>query len=232
MRDTLGKCRITAFSAPAEIMPAVHFQQLRPSWNQFPRLIQLDERAEGIGRPNDEECGHAEGWKVGDAEVAGPPGRVQRIGLKQKAARQHGLGGEEHRGLAAPVGVPAEEEAAADAFAEQAERGTESFTIALGAGWRRAASWTGLAERQIAAQDGDIAGGEGLGHRHQKWHVGVAAGAMGEHEAVGAARRGRVQKAADGRVSRDVNALDAHGGGTVVGSLRTAWWLLLCSRFG
>jgi hypothetical protein len=55
---------------------------------------------------------------------------------------------------------------------------------------------------------------------------------MGEHETVGAARRGRVQNAADGRVSRDVNALDAHDGATAFGSLRTAWWLLLCSCFG
>ncbi len=148
---------------------------------------------------------------MGDAEVTGAPRGMQRIGLKQQAARQLGLGGEEHRGLAAPVGVPPEEEATADAFAEQAERDTESFAIARGAGWRWPATRASLAERQIATQDGDAAGDEGPGHRDQKRRVGVAAGTMGEHEAVRAARRGRVQNAADGRVTRDVNALDAHG---------------------
>ena len=187
MRDPLGKRGITAFSAPAEIMPAVHFQQRCLSGNQLPRLVQLGGRAEGIVRPNDEERGHAEVRKVGDAEVAGAPRRMQRIGLKQQAARQRRLSGEEHGGLAPPVGVPTEEEAAADPFAEQAERGTESFSIARGAGRRWAASRTGLADRQIATQDGDTAGGEGLGYRHQQRRVGVAAGAMGEHEAIGAA---------------------------------------------
>src|SRR5215470_12928694 len=160
MRNTRGKCGVAAFSAPAEIMPAVYCQQRRPCGNQLPGLVQLGERAEGIARPDDEERGNAEGRKVSDAEVVGAPRRMQRIGLKQQAARQRGLSGEEHRSLAPPVGVPAEEEAAAGPFAEQAERGTESFAIARRAGWRWAASRTSLAERQIATQDGDTAGGE------------------------------------------------------------------------
>jgi hypothetical protein len=67
-------------------MPAVHLQQRRPCGNQPPRLVQLGERAEGIARPTDEERGHAEDRKVGDAKIAGAPGRMQRIGLKQQAA--------------------------------------------------------------------------------------------------------------------------------------------------
>ena len=169
---------------------------------------------------------------MGDAEVAGAPRRMQRIGLKQQAVRQRGLSGEEHSGLAPPVGVPTEEEAAADPFAEQAERGTESFSIARGAGWRWAASRTGLAKRQIATQDGDTAGGEGLGHRHQKRRIGVAAGAMGEHEAVGAARCGRVQNAADRRVSPTLMRSTLTAAPPSFGSLRTASWLLLRSCFG
>ncbi len=60
---------------------------------------------------------------MGDAEVAGTPRRMQRIGLKQEGARQRGLGGEEHGGLAATVGVAAEEESAAHALPKHAKRG-------------------------------------------------------------------------------------------------------------
>ena len=145
---------------------------------------------------------------MGGAEILGTAGRMQRVGLKQQGAGQRGLGGEEHGGLAAAVGVAAEEEAAADALAEHAERGAQPFTIARGAGGRGPTARTRLAVRQVAAQDGDAARGERLGHRYQQRRVGIAAGPVGEDEAVGAARPGRVQDAADGRVTGDVDALD------------------------
>ncbi len=145
---------------------------------------------------------------MGGAEILGTTGRMQRVGLKQQRASQRGLGGEEHGGLAAAVGVAAEEEAAADALAERAARGAQPFAIARGAGGRRPPAQMSLAVGQVAAQDGDAARGERLGHRYQQRRVGIAAGPVGEDEAVGAARPGRVQDAADGRVTGDVDALD------------------------
>ncbi len=122
LRDSPRKGGISALSAPAEIMPAGHLQQRRPVRNQLPRLRQLVGRAKWIGRPTDEERGYAEVWKVGDAEVARTPRRMQRIRLKQEGARQRGLGGKKHGGLAAAVGVTAEEETAAHALPKYAKR--------------------------------------------------------------------------------------------------------------
>src|SRR5713101_4445021 len=130
LRDTLGKRGVPAFSAPAEIVPAVHGQERRPSRNQSSCLVQLGRRAERISRPVDEERGHAQVWKMGGAEILGTAGRMQRVGLEEQGAGQRGLGGEEHGGLAPAVGVAAEEETAADALAKDAERGAEPVAIA------------------------------------------------------------------------------------------------------
>src|SRR6266508_1875575 len=87
LRDMFGKCDVTSFLTPAEVVPAVHFQQCRPSRNQRPRLVELRERAERVSRPVDEERGHREVWKVGGAQDPGTAGRMQRIGLEQESSR-------------------------------------------------------------------------------------------------------------------------------------------------
>src|SRR5437870_4993240 len=67
--DPLGKRGVPAFSAPAEIVPAAHRQERRPSRNEPSRLVHLGERAERIGSPVNEEGGQAKVWKMGGAEI-------------------------------------------------------------------------------------------------------------------------------------------------------------------
>ena len=147
---------------------------------------------------------------MSDPKIARAPRRMERIGLKQEGARQRGLGGEEDRSLPAPVGVPAEEEAAARVLGEDAEGGTEPFTIPRGPCGRRRPACTSLAERQITAEDGDPPRDEGLSHGHEERPLGVATGSVGEHEAVGTPRPDGMQDAANGRVGLDLDALNAH----------------------
>ena len=94
LRDSHGQGRVSALRGPAQIVSALHFHERRPSRNQLSRLLQLRGRAERIAGAADEKRRHTKVGKVGNAKTAGPPGRMERIGLKQERACQRGLGGE------------------------------------------------------------------------------------------------------------------------------------------
>ena len=113
--------------------------------------------------PLDEERGRAQVREVSGAQLRGRFRRMQRIGKQEQRVCERGIGRGEHRGLASAVGMSAEEDAVAGKLAlECFDRGAEALLVAFGAAARRRSMRTELAERQIAAKDGDAGFAEGV----------------------------------------------------------------------
>jgi hypothetical protein len=92
------------------------------------------------------------------AELLRLPGWMERVGEEQEGGDEGGLGGSEDGGHAASVGMAAEEDASGSLrgweSAERFDGSVETGLIACGGteGW---AVGTGLAEGEIAAEDGE-----------------------------------------------------------------------------
>ena len=174
------------------------------------------EGAEAVARAVNEEGGRAERRKVRGAELRGLFRRMQGIGEEQQRVGEAGRGGGEHGRLASAVGMAAEKDAGAEFRAQQLDGAAQALLVAFGFVARRAVR-AELAEGQVAAKHGNSLPGEFLRKSHKQRRVAVRSGAVGEDER-GGGIRGRVKKAADGRVVRGrvfegLNAWLAHDGG-------------------
>ena len=176
--------------------------QFRFRWNHFHGAPQLFDRAEGISGAVHEECGRTQIGEMLRALLLEAAGRMQRIGEQQQAGNEIGFFGAEHAGLAAAVGMAAEEDAGFFLRAKipaSGNPGQEGGTQTLfhrgrcilesgavagsvsGAGWAERSS---LTKRQIASQDGKSGGRKRFGQGAEQRGVGIPAGAVGEDEAV------------------------------------------------
>ena len=92
--------------------------------------------AEGVARAMDEESGGFDGREVSGARLLRLLRRVKRVGEKEKAIDEAGLGrcefGGEDGGLATAVGVSTEEDAAGSVVAHEVGGGVEAETVACG----------------------------------------------------------------------------------------------------
>jgi len=110
---------------------------------------------------------------------------VQRVGEQEQAVSQFGGFGAEHGGLASAVGVAAEVDSPGSELSQPCYGIAEALAVASGVAGAGRAEAAKLAERQVAAQDGEAGGGEGVRERAQQWRLAVGARAVGQYEAVG-----------------------------------------------
>ena len=115
----------------------------------------------------------------------GPAGRVQGIGEQEQAGGQGGVFGGEHAGLAAAIGMTAEEDAAGGDFAHGEGGIAQSGAVEGGIAGARRTGGARLPEGEVAPQDEEAGGGKRFGGGQEEGRAGVGAGAMREHERTG-----------------------------------------------
>src|SRR5262249_53647568 len=140
---------------------------------------------ERIRRPVNEHDGDADLREVRGPELAKTSGWMQRIRQQEQAGDERWLIRGEHARLAAAVGLPAEEDAADTEGPHRRDCGSEPRTIQRRGRPRRWSCTPRLPKGKVAAQDRHPRLGEGDREIDEEPRVGVTAGAMREHEAVG-----------------------------------------------
>lgn len=194
----------------AAILPGEEFvagrgdgNQFGMDWDECERRGQLLDGTEGVADAVDEHCRGLEAREVRGAQLAGAPGRMERVGEQQEAIDQAGFGGGKHGRLAASVRVAAEEDAAGGSAAHGGDGGFEALLITPRAAGRRRPGRARLAKRQIAPKDDPSRVTERAGEGDEERRVRVGSRAVREHERVGGGRAGdfggEMKEAADRR---------------------------------
>jgi hypothetical protein len=132
------------------------------------------------------------------ADLFGSAGRMQRIGSEEESIGQFQFVSQQHRYLAASVGLPTEKYPAADARAHQFGGAFQTFAVAS----RIARPWWSdrpcLAKRQIAAQYQITSFAENRIQGLQQGRVAVAPGSVRENQGIAVWFIRFMQEAADG----------------------------------
>ena len=141
-------------------------------------------------------------------------GRVQGVGEKQQCRRGRRLLGREQARLPAAVGDAAEGDRAGDEVAHRRGRAAQSVAVGAGRGGRGRSFRAALPERQVAAQHRESGAGEGVGGGGEERRLGIAAGAVRQHEPAAARAFRAMQIPVDARLVEtrdDVHAAHYNG---------------------
>ena len=139
--------------------------------------------------------------------------RMQRVGKQQEARDECGIFGAKHAGLATAVGVASEEETSGDHSSQLRDRVFQAGAIAGSVAGTGRAEWPHLPVRQVAAEHGEAGCSEGLGEGDQQRGLGVAAGAVGQHQGILVGSFGNVKKSANVGIDGAVDAFEDRGCG-------------------
>jgi len=139
--------------------------------------------------------------------------RMQRVRKQQQGRDECGIFSAEHAGLATAVGVASEKETSGDHSSLLRDRVFQAGAVAGGVAGTGRAEWPRLPVRQVAAEHGKAGCGEGLGEGDQQRSLGVAAGAVGQHQGVLIGSFGNVKKSANMGIDGAVDAFEDRGCG-------------------
>jgi len=129
---------------------------------------------------------------------------MQWVGQQQERRDKTRIGGRQHRGLPASIGVTTKEDATRHFPADRRDRGAEALLIALGAASRWGPLRTQLPEWQIAAQHGDARRTEPIGQCREQRCIAVGPGTVGEHQTAVKPSVREVKESADWDLGRSV----------------------------
>lgn len=131
------------------------------------------ERAEGVAGAVYEEGWSLDGGKVAGAEIVRLLRRMEWVRKKEKTVHEAGLIGSEQRRLSTAIGVTAQKNAALGCASHKVNCGMEAEAVASGRAWAGRTVRADLAERHLAAQNGDAGGAKGFSQKDQERRAAV-----------------------------------------------------------
>src|SRR5215510_114077 len=139
-------------------------------------------------------------WKMAGAQLVGLARRMQRIGEQQQSVRQFRMLRNQHRGLAAPVGVSAGKYSSGSFWLKQLDCPANSLPVTLRHSRKRRTKRTRLSKRQIATQYGEAGFCKRRREIHQKIRLTIRPCAMRQQKRISIRHSRSMQESAHRRL--------------------------------
>src|SRR5215468_5544615 len=147
---------------------SIRLQHLMARGNQRQSRLHFFERSKRVARTVDEQCRRREFGKVRGAKLFRLARRMQGIRKQQQPFNQVRLFSDQHRGLAAAIGVSTCKDSSRSFLFYDFNCATDPLSISLCGCGKWGSKWTLVAERQIKTQNREPAVSKCSGKRSQQ----------------------------------------------------------------